>query len=83
MARMKKTLLTQIKPGPFCGGRAVVEGSEGGKELNTARIYCTVCGCGTKTFKKADAIQNEDALQSAVAVWNMRNGYGMRGTNNE
>ena len=79
---MKKTLITQIKPCPHCGGKARIAGTDNGREMTTARIVCTVCGCGTKTYNrttKTEESPDEDALQQAVAVWNMRNGYGMKG----
>ena len=57
--------MSELKPCPFCGGKAQAEVIQWGEVVN-ASIYCTRCGVG---IHRND--QN-GALDAAIAAWNTR-----------
>lgn len=60
--------MTDLKPCPFCGGKAYLFVNEG------VRVICPKCGATTKCL--VDAMTSEgvagNAIQSVIEAWNRR-----------
>lgn len=64
--------MNELKPCPFCGGKARIYASELG-----IRVMCTGCCCQTGTYTDFDHFfwedaNNKDALEIIVERWNRR-----------
>ena len=51
-----------MKPCPFCGGEARIQGH--GYETAEYRVYCEKCGCSTKLWSESE--------DKAISAWNSR-----------
>ena len=58
---------TELKPCPFCGGKATLR--TGVLFRTEAFVKCNTCKCRTITYKGGD---HEDTVYLAVAAWNRR-----------
>lgn len=58
----------ELKPCPFCGGKAVVHVNDG------VRVMCTECGAKTKYLVDgySQGRPTGSAINSVVKVWNRR-----------
>ncbi|MEA4947070.1 MAG: Lar family restriction alleviation protein [Oscillospiraceae bacterium] len=54
--------MSKLKPCPFCGGKAHVQGHGYGTE--EYRVYCEECGCSTKQWA--------ETKDKAIAAWDLR-----------
>ncbi len=61
--------MSALKPCPFCGGEAVVDGKS-----DDVRVRCTGCNTLGRSigFDPDDDADIEDAERDAVAAWNRR-----------
>jgi Lar family restriction alleviation protein len=59
--------MAELKPCPFCGGKAVVY-KENGDEM--VSIACSECNCGTAYISGASS--TEKKIEIAVQDWNRR-----------
>ena len=60
-----------LKPCPFCGGRAVVEAKTFDVFNVGAYVFCTECGARTKVFNSHTGLYRESEKLAADA-WNKR-----------
>lgn len=59
----------ELKPCPFCGGKAVVFVNDG------VRVLCVKCNAQTRSLVDNVAlIDSTSAVESVVAAWNRRTG---------
>lgn len=59
--------MDDLKPCPFCGGRAVLYTSQVAEDAVVAFIVCESCGTETEKFEDTYAPKDD-----AVAAWNLR-----------
>lgn len=71
--------LPEMKPCPFCGGKAVlrVGGGDypGGDEIKQAMVYCTKCGAtgqGVQVWLRGQHNSAWVCVVAAVNAWNRR-----------
>ena len=70
--------LLDLKPCPFCGGKARVMIStrqDGGSHYYTKSINCTDCGCGTVEKTCSGYYGQYCTDEEIAALWNRRVGY--------
>ena len=60
---MKQQNQSNLKPCPFCGGKATVDNIGDGTIPFPYRVFCTTCYVETDTYKSRD---------EAIASWNYR-----------
>ena len=61
--------MSELKPCPFCGGKAEVKKSMFGNNLGYALIACKSCGASSKDFKLS---LDFCAVEEATKAWNRR-----------
>ena len=72
---MAEQKLVELKPCPFCGGKAVMKKgfpqtqSKGGTQR---LIQCSKCGCRTVLFRQNDFESWKDNEQACINAWNKR-----------
>ena len=65
--------MSDLKPCPFCGGKAEIQHTEKRSEYGEcAFIVCTHCGANGQMVTKAWAYS---ADEKAIEAWNRRAGY--------
>ena len=60
--------MDELKPCPFCGGKAIFE--DMGRPLELYRIVCTVCGANVTSLKYPRIPRIGEKV--AIAKWNKR-----------
>ncbi len=65
---------TELKPCPFCGGKAELDYTAGGRPcILFAKVKCITCGNGTKIFPTEDKYGNPiEGTEYAEKSWNRR-----------
>ena len=61
--------MEELKPCPFCGGKAELTKCEYGDNTGHAFVLCRGCGSMTKKFNKS---LNFCAVEEATQAWNRR-----------
>ena len=65
----------ELKPCPFCGGKATIhrwEFHDGGYVENCAQIRCTVPWCDAQGYAAHECRTQDEVDKMAIAAWNRR-----------
>ena len=68
-------MMEQLKPCPFCGGKAKIQygfPNQQGNRHKEVFVKCKVCNAKTKTIKQYPFTKWEDCLKTAIYLWNRR-----------
>lgn len=57
--------MVELKPCPFCGGKARLFAGNG------VRVLCTKCGATTRILVDSERIET-NAVEDVIEAWNMR-----------
>lgn len=61
---------TELKPCPFCGGKAVLHKGRGVGVWHVAYVRCSGCGIRTQEWRGEDS----DVIYAPIDEWNRREG---------
>ena len=67
--------MSELKPCPFCGGKARMKHGYPGKQrkgMRQAVVQCEMCGCRTVTYQQLAYQAWRDVDMHAAEVWNRR-----------
>lgn len=62
-------MVTELKPCPFCGGKARLFVSNG------VRVLCPICGATTRILVDSERVETS-AVEDVIKAWNGRKNNG-------
>lgn len=76
MKKEGRTKMDEVKPCPFCGGKALADCNYG-KHGFFVFVSCQVCGARSKCFAASNLKPNE-FWEQAIKAWNRRTDDGRK-----